>query len=212
MRRPYILYLPLCRGVVVCYAAPRRSHRGSIDTNRYILPTYLPITMLASSLRWSLYFIGVGRNIIPPVDNIPPGQSLSDPPLDSAGRVKVIAFNGGRIATSANEDRPYLSNYPSYHSFWLSVTRPEGQAIELETLRDMNTMGLLKGGCITQGPIVIASGYASIVFKDCSNIRPFETLRVIYDTYASFNGNIDEYIGHESKFLVSLWRKSTFNT
>lgn len=152
--------------------------------------------------QWALYFDALGnRAILPPLKR----RAAVDPPPHPL-TFKVVAFNRGRITTSTNQAMPYLTNYPSYHSWLLETTRPSEVETGRDDLNEHNAMALLKGGCIGRGPIIFGSGCAAIAFKSASHVTLFGTLRMLYDTYKHFSPDVNGYLNQESKFIVSVIR------
>ncbi len=154
-----------------------------------------------TNLTTNLYIAGIGAHLVFPGPCIIP---ICTPPDE----FRIVPFHRGKSATSTNFQYPYLSQYPSYHAWTIKAAGPSsGAGRRLDELRELNTLAMLKGGCLGQGPILIGSGFAAIVIKDSSDVRLHETLRLLYDAYYYFVADSEKmvpYLDQESKFIVSL--------
>ncbi len=174
--------------------------RLALSLNALQRPTVGPCALLSVmiSLQWKMYFAGVGgRIILPPMITV---GNTNTPP----NAFKVVGFHSGSIATSTNDDCPYLTDYPSYHSFPLSIAKPRGHMATKCSTNERNVLAMLRGGSFGSGPYILGSGFGALVFKDACNIKPFEVLRILYNAYETSSTNITEHLKQESKFLVSL--------
>ncbi len=150
-----------------------------------------------------LYLAGLGRKLILPPGPLQASAARAEVPLSDT--FKVISFHRSAIATSTNEDDPYLSRYPSYHSWRITTNRPQGTAAsEKDFIMERNILEAIEGGRIGPGPMTIGTGFGAVVFKRSTGIKLFETLRILYTAYLARAKDDIQFLRDESKFLVSL--------